>query len=98
MIWDAREQLPQPILLDAETESLLQDVRCLLEDDHLETVAHTADVGRRSANCQRGLADNENVVRRKIGVRWNLPRADAESFQQPCGLALRIEQTHFGDH
>src|SRR5436309_13728036 len=98
MIWDAREQLPQPILLDAETEALLQDVRCLLEYDHLETVAHTADVGRRSANRQRGLADNENIVRRKIGVRWNLLCANADHFQQPCGLAFRIEQSDFGDH
>src|SRR5438034_1025626 len=97
MIGDARKQLSQPIFLDAETESFLQHLGRLLEDEDFETLANTADVGRRSADRQRGFADNENIIRRKIGVRWNLPRADADRFQQPCSLAFRIEQTHFSD-
>src|SRR6266567_7731723 len=98
MIGHPREHAPQAMLYDAETQSFLQHVGRLLDHYHLETVAHAAEVGRRSADRQRRLADNENVVGRKIGIGWNLMRADSDRFQQHRGLALRIEQGDFGEH
>src|SRR5262245_51725746 len=95
MVGHTRKELPQPVLFNAETESLFQHVGRLFENDHLETVANTADLGCRFADRQRTFADHENVIRRKIGACWDWLSADADRFQEFGSLAPRIEQRYF---
>ena len=92
VVGDAREDLPQPVLRDAEAEPPLQHGRRLLEDDHLQAVADPVDPRRRAVDRQGGLAHDEHVESGEIRVRRDRLEADAQRFQERGRLALRVEQ------
>ena len=71
MIGNAREGLPQPIFRDPKAETLFEHFRGLLEDDHLQSVLHPADVRRGRVGFQGVLADDQDVVGREIRARFD---------------------------
>ena len=83
MVRHALEDAPEPVLLRAEPEPLLQRLRGLLEDDDPQAVAHAHDVGRRPVRGQGALADDQDVVSAQVGLRVHRLVRDAH-----CGRAV----------
>ena len=96
MVRHAREDPPQPVLRHPETEPLLQHLRALLEDDHLQPLAHALHVRPRPIPCQGRLADDQHVVRRQIRRRIHALEADLQRLQQRARLASGIEEGDSG--
>ena len=92
VIRHAWEHLPQPVLRHAEAETLLENLRSLLEHDHLQPVAHPRYVRPRAVGRQRLLADNQHVVTGQVRVRIHRLEPDLQAGQQLGRLALGIEQ------
>jgi hypothetical protein len=81
MIGHSPEDPAQAVLGRAEPEPLLQNIRGLLEHEHLQAIAHTRDVRHRTLDCHSGLANDENVVWRKVGVKIHESVPDSQSAQ-----------------
>ena len=70
MVGHAWKDVSQAVLLDAESQPLLESLRRLLEDQHLQSVADAADVGRRTeepfaaAHIQKRLIEAERLDQR----------------------------------
>src|SRR4030095_10104488 len=91
----ASEHLPQSILCDPKTKSLLQHLGRLFEHDHLETVAHSRDVRCWTCRRKRGFAPDENVERGKIARGINRLSRYTGALEKCTRLSLRVEQRNF---
>ncbi len=96
VVGHAGEDLPQPIFLDTEPEAFFQDVGRLLEEDHLESLTDPGDVRRWAIHGERGLADNQQIVARQIGMHVDRLKANAHLREQFGRLALGVEQSRLG--
>ena len=92
MIRHPFENRSQPILGDTKPKPLLQHFGRLFKDDHFQPLANPGDVGRGVIDCQRGLANDENVVARQVGFRIDLSKFHAAGAEQSRCFPLRIEQ------
>ena len=98
MVRHAWEDLPQPVLGDAEPKPLLQDLRSLLEDDHFQPVADAADIRPRPIRGQGALAHDEDVVAGQISAGLHRLGFDSHLRQQCGGLALGVENRDLRGH
>src|SRR5882672_2112763 len=95
MIGDAFEDLAQAILFDVKAKPLFQHFGGLFEDDYLEAGADAVNIRRGAVGGQGGLADNQNVISRKIGGGIDLLERHARVAQQLGSLAWWVEERDF---
>ena len=95
MSCDSRPDGAEPVFLDAEAQPLLQDLRSLFEDQDLEPVRNSPQVGCRPLGGQRGFADHQQVISSQIGPGVDGLAFDAERRQLLARLAEGVEHRHF---
>ncbi len=92
MVGHACKDSAQTIFDGAQPETLLKDVRGLLEQDDFEPVPDPGDVRCWAVRSKRGLADDQHVVAGQIRVGADLGETHAHASQQGRRLALRVQE------
>ena len=94
MIRHAGKDRAQPVLLNAKPKSFSKTSAGLLENEDLQTVAHSREVRWWTARGQTCLADDQDIVGRKIRRRFHLLSDDTE-FSIRCASLFGVDNAIF---